>query len=86
MPYVSDPRGLYHVFYQCNLNSTLPPWAPGQEGTRLFCAPINKMNWLRLYTPATAAKQHQLHNYMWQDIFYNCYASTEPLIDGIVLN
>ena len=42
MPYILDPRGLYHVFYQCNLNSTLPPWAPGQEGTRSFYAPINK--------------------------------------------
>ena len=41
MPYISDPRGLYHVFYQCNLNSTLPPWAPGQEGTRSFTAPLN---------------------------------------------
>ncbi|XP_065891882.1 sucrose-6-phosphate hydrolase-like isoform X1 [Dysidea avara] len=26
-----DPKGLYHVFYQCNPNSTLPPWAPGQQ-------------------------------------------------------
>ena len=51
MRYISDPRGLYHVFYQCNLNSTLPPWAPGQEGTRQFYAPPNKYKLAALVRP-----------------------------------